>query len=916
MRRVILIAVLLGAPVCRANMNATQLRCEYLSDPLGIDIAQPRLSWVLESDQRGQKQTAWRILVASSPGLLDRNRGDLWDSGRVAGDETSANVYAGQPLTSGRRCYWKVMVWDKTGKPSAWSEPASWSMGLLDPSDWKGDWIGYDEGRRVDAIDWSPYLQPSAAVPKVMHLVLPPAVFLRGTFRSEKPVRHATLYATGLGVFDVHLNGRRVSDDYFNPGWTDYRKRVYYRAYDVTDLVRHGQNVLGAVLADGWYSGYAGYDQRRDHYGQKPRVRLQLNIEYTDGSAAAVATGPDWKAATGPIREADLQMGETYDARLEMDGWDKPGFNDHQWKAVDTGPELTPLIQRHPGPPVRVIAEFTPKSVTEPKPGVYVFDLGQNFAGVARLTVHGAAGQKIILHFGERLNPDGTVYTTNLRIARATDTYICRGRGVETWQPRFTVHGFQYVEVTGLTRPPAADTVVGLALSSDTPLAGSFACSDPMLNKLHNNIYWTQRANFIDIPTDCPQRNERLGWTGDAQVYIRAATLNTDVQAFFTKWLVDLDDGQQANGQFPKFAPLSTKEDSGPAWADAGVICPWTIYEVYGDRRVLEEHYDAMTRFITFCQNRSTAEMLPPEKYHCYGDWLSINADTPKDVICTAYFAHSVRLTARAAEVLGRQDDAKRYGELFEQIKAAFNRAYVDGDGRIQGDTQCGYVLALAFDLVDGERATLAAKHLVENIENRGWHLSTGFIGTKDLMLVLAKIGRNDVAYRLIHNETFPSWGFSIKNGATSIWERWNGWTPESGFFNPSMNSFAHYSFGAVYQWMVETIGGIRAASSGYKEIVIAPEPDDKLTWAKTSYTSVRGDIQAAWKRTLAGLALDVAIPVNVTATIFLPTTNATAVTESGRPLLKAEGATFQRLEDDRAVLAVDSGTYHFFVKN
>ncbi|HTS17683.1 MAG TPA: glycoside hydrolase family 78 protein [Verrucomicrobiae bacterium] len=916
MKRAILIAVLVGVEVCKANMNVSQLRCEYLSNPLGIDAAQPRLSWVPESDQRGQRQTAYRILVASLPTLLDRGQGDLWDSGKVAGDDTTAIVYEGRPLTSGSCCYWKVRVWDKNGKASTWSDPASWTMGLLQASDWKGDWIGYDAGRRVDAIDWVPYLQTSTNATKVMHLSLPPAVYLRGTFRCERALRRATLYATGLGIFEAHLNGHRVSDDYFNPCWTDYRKRVYYRAYDVTDLVRHGKNALGAVLADGWYSGYAGYDQRRDHYGQKPRVRLQLDIEYEDGSSAVVGTGPDWKASTGPIREADLQMGETYDARRTMDGWDKPVFDDREWKPVDTGAELQPFVRRHPGPPVRAIAEFRPKSITEPKPGMYVFDLGQNFAGVTQLKVRGKPGQKITLQFAERLNPDGTAYTTNLRMARATDTYICRGRGVETWQPRFTVHGFQYVEVTGLTRKPTTDTVVGVALSSDTPVVGSFGCSDPMLNMLHSNIYWTQRANFIDVPTDCPQRNERLGWTGDAQVYVRTATLNTDVQAFFTKWLVDLDDGQTADGQFPKFAPLSDKDDSGPAWADAGVICPWTIYEVYGDRRVLEKHYNAMTRFIAFCQNRSTAEMLPPAKYHCYGDWLSINADTPRDVICTAYFAHSARLTAQAAEVLGKQEDAVRYNELFKRIKVAFNRAYVTDDGRIQGDTQCGYVLALAFDLVDGEKAKLAAQHLVENIQNHGWHLTTGFIGTKDLMLVLARIGRNDVAYHLIHSDTFPSWGFSIKNGATSIWERWNGWTPDHGFFNPSMNSFAHYSFGAVYQWMVETIGGIRTDGPSFKKIIIAPEPDDRLMWAKTSYSSIRGDIRTAWKKTRRGLVLDVTVPVNTTATVVLPTAREDAVTEGGVPLAKAEGVKLEPVDGNRTVLAVESGNYHFLLKN
>ncbi len=577
-----------------------------------------------------------------------------------------------------------------------------------------------------------------------------------------------------------------------------------------------------------------------------------------------MATGPDWLASTGPTIHADFFQGETHDARLD------PG----DWQPVDTGAEVAPLVQAHPGPPVVVIDEFRAQSITEPSPGVYVLDLGQNFAGVARLRVAGRAGQKITLRFAERLNPDGTVYTANLRSARATDTYICRGGGVEEWTPRFTFHGFQYIEVTGLEEAPDREMVVGLALGSDTPVVGAFECSDPMVNRLHRNVYWTQRANFLEVPTDCPQRDERLGWTGDAQVFVRTAALNCDVQAFFAKWLVDVVDAQREDGQFPRFAPRSRSlggDDGGPAWSDGGVICPWTIYEVYGDRRVLERSYNSMVAFVEFCRRRCTPELLPPETFHCWGDWLSIKADTPKEVIYAAYFAHSTNLVAQAAEVLGKAEDSAKYRELFRAIKAAFNKAYVGPDGRIRGDTQCVYVLALAFDLLDGGLRELAAKYLVGDIESRGNHLSTGFVGTKDLMLVLAKIGRNDVACRLLHNETFPSWGFSIKHGATSIWERWNGWTPEDGFGDPAMNSFAHYSFGAVYQWIAENIGGIRNGGDFYRRIVIAPYPDPRMQWARTSYESVRGLIVSEWKRDGAAFHLHVEIPANTTATVILP---------------------------------------------
>ena len=748
--------------------------------------------------------------------------------------------------------------------------------------------------------------------------LLPPPAYLRREFRLEKPVARATLYGTALGLAEFHLNGSRVSDDYFTPGWTDYEKRVYYRAYDVTGLVRQGNNALGAILADGWFSGYVGYGRKRDLYGKWPRLRAQLRVEFADGSSAEVATGPDWRATTGPTLEADFLKGETYDAREELTGWDQSGVDASHWNPVVVGcDEVHPVVQVHPGPPVRAIQEFKPQQITEPQPSVYVLNFGQNFAGVARLKVRGAAGQKITLRFAERLNPDGTIYTTNLRSARATDTYICKGKGLEVWQPRFTFHGFQYAEVTGFKQKPTPDSVVGIALSSDTPVAGSFSCSDPMLNQLHRNIYWTQRANFIDIPTDCPQRDERLGWTGDAQVYARTATLNTDVQAFFTKWLVDLDeDGQRADGQFPCVAPVKVaNDDGGPAWADAGVICPWTIYSIYDDRRELERHYPAMTRFIEFCRKRSKADLLPPDKYHCFGDWLSIKAETPKDVIYTAYFAYSTKLTAQAAEVLGKTEDSAKYNALFEKIRNAFNQAYVSSDGRIKGHTQAGYVLALAYDLVQGEKAKQAAQYLVDDIKKRDWHLSTGFIGTKDLMPVLSKIGRTDVAYRLLHNDTFPSWGFSIKQGATSIWERWDGWTPEKGFQDPGMNSFAHYSFGAVYAWMVDNIGGILRAAPAFKQILIAPKPDDKLTSASVSYRSVRGLIATDWSQANGKFLLNVTIPANTTAVVALPTASGSPITESGHSLDSATGVKLLRQEGQSALLSVGSGTYSFASK-
>jgi len=1043
------------APVQVLGLSPLDLHTEYRTNPLGIDTTAPRLSWILASSQRGQKQTAYQVLVSDE----GKDDGALWDTGKVASDDSTGVAYAGKPLESQGRYAWKVRVWDRDDKPSTWSAPAYWTLGLLKPEDWKAEWIGFDKNRgqaaetdadfgaagwiwhaadqgadkpkghrlflttielpadspveeakllsvaddghkftingtlvasgtsfkvpvetdaarflkpgvnmlraevenggpspagllarltiklkdgrvieRVTDPSWKTLgdpganwhdraidLGPLAAAEvvadygggpwgklKLASLALPKPSYLRTTFEVDKPIRRAFVYTSALGIHDVHINGVRVSDDYFNPGWTDYNRRVYYRTYDVSGLIRAGRNAIGAILADGWYSGYVGFGKKRDHYGTKPRIKTQLVVEYQDGSKSVVATGPGWKASTGPILESDFLMGEAFDARLDRGDWSLPTSADVGWEPVVVGAELNPVVQAHPGPPVTTFAELPPRTVSEPKPGVYVLDYGQNFAGVPRLRLRGEAGQKIVLRFAERLNPDGTIYTTNLREARCVDTYICRG-GDEEWSPRFTFHGYQYLEVTGLKTPPTSNTVVGLALSSATPVVGRFQCSDPMLNQLHSNAYWTQRANFIDIPTDCPQRDERLGWTGDAQVYIRTATLNCDVQAFFDKWLVDLTDGQRADGQFPMVAPVKVAgDDGGPAWAEAGVVCPWTIYQVYGDRRVLERQYPSMVKYVDFLVKRSKPDLLPPDKYHCFGDWLSIGADTPKDVIYSAYFALAARLTAQAAEVLGKPDDAARFKEIYEKVKASFNQAYVADDGRIRGDTQAVYVLALANDLLDGPKARLAAAYLVEDIEKKGWHLSTGFIGTKDLMLVLSKIGRRDVAYRLLFNDSFPSWGFSIKQGATSIWERWDGWTPEKGFQDPGMNSFAHYSFGAVYQWMVENIGGITSDGVAYKRIVVAPHTGGRLSNASVAYRSIQGEIASAWTKADGRMTLNVTIPPNTTATVVLPSADRAAISEGGRPLDQAEGVTFEKTEAGRTFVSVGSGQYSF----
>ena len=898
----------LAAP--KKGVKPYALTCEYRIDPLGIDNPQPRLSWKLMSHERGQRQSAYQILVATAPEKLTPGRADLWDSGRIPSDRTTLLEYRGVPLASRTACYWKVRCWDMDQAPSPWSEPASWTMGLLRPGDWQAQWIGYDKNR------------PQWKDPN--HTVLPPAVFLRKEFTAPKQVRRALVYASALGIYDLHLNGGKVGNDYFAPGWTDYDKRVYYRAYDVTGRVNPGDNVLGIILADGWYAGYVGFaGHKREHYGRFPRALAQLEIEYTGGSHQTVATGPDWQASYGPILEADFLMGEVYDARQELrsslnyperSGWDHPWCDTGKWDRVNVGAGKPVLLQAYPSDPVRVTQELKPVAITEPKPGVFIFDLGQNFAGIVRLRAKGQPGERITLRYGEILDANGGLFTKNLRSARATDTYICGGDGVETWSPRFTFHGFRYVEVSGYPGRPGPEAVTGLALNSDMKRTGEFACSNEMVNKLYCNLTWSQRSNYLEIPTDCPQRDERLGWTGDAQIFIRTGSYNYDIGPFFTKWLVDLRDGQHPEGGFPSVAPTRPLPEWGVnAWADAGVICPWVMYQVYGDKQLLADSYPSMVKWVEF-QRKNSDKLIRPNKG--YADWVAVGSSTPPTVVNTAYFAHSADLVARAARVLGRNTDARKYEQLFGMIRQAFTKNFVAPDGRIRGDSQTGYVLALAFELLPAEKRPQAIQYLIEDIQKHDNHLTTGFLGLSMLMPVLSTSGHTDTAYALLLQETFPGWLYSIRQGATTIWERWDSYTHEKGVNPSGMNSFNHYSFGAVGEWMFRTILGIDTDGPGFRRLIFRPQVGGDLTWARGHYDSISGPIESAWKITpikgdQSRFDYRLSIPANTTAILYLPG-KAASIREGGRPLAKAAGVKFLRQEGHTAVLEVASGDYAF----
>lgn len=895
------------------QLSITQLRCEYFENPLGLGIRQPRLSWALESAVRGQKQTAYQILAASAPELLSSSQADLWDSGRIASAQSTQVVYQGQALHSRQRVWWQVTVWDKDSQPAA-SQPAWFELGLLERADWQAKWIGGKlAGGQFTSVA-APFLRRSFTLPSA-------------------PVR-ARLYITALGLYEPYLNGQSVGCDQLAPGWTDYRKRVNVHTYDVTGLLQAGENVLGAVLGDGWYCGFIGWRERQ-YYGDRPKLLAQLEISLPDGQQVVVASDSRWKWTSGPILESDLMMGENYDARRELPGWNAPGYSAAGWQAVQRFSAPKILLEPNRGPAVRRQEELKPvappKRIAEwPNPR-WIFDLGQNMVGHVRLKVSGPAGSMVRIRHAEVLNPDGSLYLANLRDARATDTYTLKGGGEEVYEPHFTFHGFRYVELRGLSAEPDGDTLTGIVVHSDIPPAGSFTCSDPLLNQLQHNIQWGQKGNFVDLPTDCPQRNERLGWTGDAQVFAATAAFNRDVAAFFTRWQQSLADAQGKRGQIPSFAPSlsGASQDGGPAWADAVLICPWTIYTAYGDTRLLAEHYASFTRYIDYLVRTSPglirchpeaiarsksvvgADLDGSQKLFAgYGDWLSIKAETPKDLIGTAFLAHSARLLSRVAAVLGKRKDAERYARLFEKTRRAFQERFVTAQGLVAGLTQTSYVLALHFDLLPEKLRPAAVAELVRDIESRQMHLSTGFVGAPYLLHVLSRFGQYGTAYALLLQKSWPSWLYSVTQGATTIWERWDGWTHDHGFQDPGMNSFNHYAYGSVGDWLYGVVAGLEPDPDepGYAHILFRPHPGGGLTQARAEHLSPRGKVASAWVIDGGLLTLEITVPANSSGTVYVPAAFPDDVVELGG----GAGASFLRMEDGAAVFAVESGSYTF----
>ncbi|HKT90163.1 MAG TPA: family 78 glycoside hydrolase catalytic domain [Candidatus Sulfotelmatobacter sp.] len=1048
---------LIGMAVLTTIASATpvNLRCEYRTNPLGIDQTAPRLSWQSDSTERNWKQAAYEILVAGSAEKLAAGNANVWDSGKTNSDDSVNIPYRGPALQSRRRYYWKVRVWDSAGRVSE-SEPAWWEMGLLHPSDWKAKWITWNDPEAQADRDamrwiWIKGQDPLAVAPKSsgtfqltldlrdkpldgslllavhgsfaakvnghdvgtkrnwrtfdlrditdqlvagknlieIRVVAPDepdspkskttkaalaalvkirqtngsilrvptdsrwkviagndsqpqsvavigdlsdgrvgdpgpmpdrAAYLRKELTISKGIQSARLYVTALGSYCVYLNGNRIGRDILTPGFTDYRKRVQYQTYDLTDLLQKGDNAFSALLGDGWYGSPLTWIGM--HFFTPPlRFRAQLEVDFDDGTHQTFVSDDSWKAAASPIVKSTIYDGETYDARLEQSGWQKTEFNDAAWSqaAIAPAPAIALSAQMDGSP--AIVETVKPTHMDKRADGSYIFDMGQNMVGWVRLRVNGPAGSRVRLRFAEILNPDGSIYTANLRNAEATDTYVLRGGGEETFAPHFTFHGFRYVEMTGYPGTPTLDSIKGDVVSSvrGNPVLQLKTSSD-LVNKMWTIGIWGQRGNFLSVPTDCPQRDERLGWMGDAGVFWRTGTYNFDVAAFSQKFMQDIDDAQ-IDGAFSNVSPNTLPRGNGamfdpsvwtldmvgaPGWGDAGVIVPWTTWIQYGDTAIIERHWDAMKRWMDFIQSRNPDFLRKNGVGPNFADWLAPDPNTNKDLLATAYWALVANMMSQMAHAIGNEADAQKYQDLVRNIRAAFQKAYIKPDGQVGTGTQTSYVVALYTKMAPESLEPKLMQNLVSNIEAHNWHLTTGFLGTPFLLFTLANHGRGDVAYRLLLNDTYPSWGYMLSKGATTWWERWNGDTGD-----PAMNSYNHYAFGSVMAWVYRNAAGIDTTvdAAGFKKIIIHPHLDSRMTSARAQYDSVYGKIISDWHGTPAGpFSLHVTIPANASAKIFLPAIRGARITEDGKSV-------DAQLQNGEYLLNVGSGSYDFEVK-
>jgi alpha-L-rhamnosidase len=1082
-----------------APMTVADLRCDSRVDPSGIDDTAPRFSWQLQSAARGARQTAYQVLVASSPDLLTRDTGDWWGSGIVKSDQSLGVTYQGKPLTSGAQVFWKVRVWDGNGVASAWSAPAQWSMGLLDPTDWKGQWIGLDEPPRDETVtdaDWIQVAAPPAnstataanstattpaapAVPPLngpmpqrwfrksfelpagsqiawayldvaadrnadvylngerlghassprtatpfdvtlrlhsgtnvlaivvnltgrgsgpsgsllaklqvntttpaQQMISPPFVvttdgswrastsaldgwsqpgfddsawapatvlgqagmapwgevavadrqlparWLRREFAVDKSVRRATVYLSGLGLSELYLNGQKVGDEVLSPGLSEYPKRDFYVTHDVTSLVQSGANAVGVVLGNGrFYAPRVVRTDTPDGAFGYPKLMFQLRLEYADGTTSDLVSDASWHLTThGPILLNNEYDGESYDARDELTGWAQPGYDDSRWVPAQIVAPPGGVLAAQMDEPIRVTGVIKPVSVKEVQPGVFIYDFGQNMVGWCKLTVAGPRGTEVTLRHAESLQPDGSLYLDNIRNAEVTDRYVLKGGSVETWEPRFTYHGFRYVELRGYPGTPGLGTLEGHVVNDDLPGAGTFTTSNPLLNQIYHNILWGVRGNYRSIPTDCPQRDERMGWMGDRSSECLGESFLFDNSLLYSKWVQDMMDAQRADGSISDVNPTYwARYSDNVTWPATFIIAPGMLLDQYGDTHTLARAYPAMVKWVDHMNSYLTPDGLMPRDV--YGDWCVppenpaiIHTRDPSrltagPILASTTYYHCLQLLTRYATILGKPDDAARFTAEAEKLKAALNAKYLNTQlAQYDNGTQTSTVLPLAYDMVPAGDQARVFDHLVQKIHDAGDHIGTGVDGCQWLMRVLAENGRSDLAYTLATQRTFPSWGYMVDHGATTVWELWNGDTAD-----PSMNSQNHVMLiGDLSVWLFEYLGGIQPdpQNPGFKHFTLDPHPVGDLTYVRATHRSPYGLITSNWSRTNGEFDWNVTVPPNSSATVSVPAATAADVTESGQPLAQAPGVTVLREENGRVVLDVGAGSYQFKAKS
>ncbi|MFW5961593.1 MAG: family 78 glycoside hydrolase catalytic domain [bacterium] len=910
-------------------MKAANLLCEYVSNPVGIDVEKPRFTWKFSAEGKNNYQSAYQIIVSDAKELIEKSEGNIWDTGKVISDQSVNIDFSGKSLESNKKYYWKVRIWNKEDEVSEYSRTAFFEMGLLKHEDWKADWICSQE----------PGQGP----------------LFRKEFKTDKDLKEAKVYVSGLGYYELQINGKKIGDEVLNPGQTDYNKTILYSATNVSDIINKGRNVIGVILGNGRFSPQkeGGHSSRK--FNNRPVLILQLNLIYQDGSKEIICSDQSWKTTAGPIKANDIYDGETYDARLEKFGWNQIDYDDSDWKKVkvisDFLTEEAELISQAVYPPIKVNKTLQPKKINSPEPGVFILDFGQNFTGWIKIKGRGDRGEKLKIRYAEMLNEDGSLNTIPNRSAEAEDVYIFKGSGEEVYEPRFTYHGFRYVEITGYPGTPNLDDIEGKFVHTNVNSTGSFYCSNQLINKIHENILWGQKSNLMSIPTDCSQRDERMGWLGDAQLVTEEAAFNFEMAGFFRKYLKDIRDSQKEDGSIPDVVPTYwVLYPADPAWGTACIVMPWYAYLHYNDKRILEENYEMMKKYLDYHDQISDNGILKNGKY---GDWCPpwhVNSvDTSLELVSTWYFYHDTLHLMKIAGILGYEEDKKMYKERTENLKEIFNKEFFEEGSYefkqdewyynsmipegIEGEelekrkrrmkntfaveSQTSNVLPLYLNMVpEGAKAEVidTLMHDIKVIHNN--HLNTGIVGTRYMFDVLSENGYDEVAYKLVTQTTYPSWGYMIKEGATTLWERWEYLADEG------MNSHNHIMLGSVDTWFYKALAGINLdqKSPGFKDFIIKPKVVEKIDHVSASLDTVRGMISSNWYKTKDLFKFELKIPVNTAAEVYIPKLNfdKLLITETGNKIWNnskftaAEGIISAREESDYVVLKLTSGKYSF----